>query len=251
MNERDFLEKIQKKEISIEQGIEILKKIPYEDIKFAKLDHHRKLRRGAGEVIFCQGKDKHHLLEIYRSFSQKGEDLLGTRATLEQYEYLKKYIKGLEFDPTSSILKIHHKPLEQKGCIVVATGGTSDIPIAEEAAQTAEYFGTRVKRLYDVGVAGIHRLLQNLDVLEEANAIVAVAGMEGALASVIGGLSKVPVIALPTSVGYGASFQGVAALLSMLNSCSEGVTVVNIDNGFGAGYSAAQINNLVIGQLNK
>lgn len=248
MDERKFLQRIKEGELSIEEGIDYIKKLPYEDLGMAKLDHHRKVRRGTGEVIYCQGKEVEDLLRIFQAFSNRKVNILGTRANKEQYEFLKKEFQGLEFDEKSSVIQLEIETIEKKGCVVIATGGTTDIPRAQEAALTAEFFGAKVERLYDVGVAGIHRLLENRKLLDSANVIVAVAGMEGALASVIGGLVSVPVIALPTSIGYGASFNGLAALLSMLNSCSEGVTVVNIDNGFGAGYSAAQINRLALGK---
>ena len=248
MDERKFLQRIKEGELSIEEGIDYIKKLPYEDLGMAKLDHHRKVRRGTGEVIYCQGKEVEDLLRIFQAFSNRKVNILGTRANKEQYEFLKKEFQGLEFDEKSSVIQLEIETIEKKGCVVIATGGTTDIPRAQEAALTAEFFGAKVERLYDVGVAGIHRLLENRKLLDSANVIVAVAGMEGALASVIGGLVSVPVIALPTSIGYGASFNGLAALLSMLNSCSEGVTVVNIDNGFGAGYSAAQINRLALGE---
>lgn len=247
MTERDFLEKIQRGEISIDQGLDYLRTLPYEDLGVAKIDHHRSLRRGTGEVVFCQGKENRDLEKIFGSFMKKGTNILATRASQAQYAYLSQIFGDLTYDPRSGIISWEKEKTPQRGSVLVATGGTTDIPRAEEAAQTAEFFGAKVTRLYDVGVAGIHRLLENRSLLDSANVIIAVAGMEGALASVIGGLVSVPVIALPTSVGYGASFNGLAALLSMLNSCSEGVTVVNIDNGFGAGYSAAQINRLALG----
>lgn len=246
MKEKEFLEGIQEGRISIEEGLDYLKKWPYEDLGSVKLDHHREIRRGAGEVVFCQGKTDGDLAKIFQSFIERGTNILGTRASQAQFDYLKERFDDLFFDPRAGIVSWQKEKTPQRGSVVVATGGTTDIPRAEEAALTAEFFGAKVTRLYDVGVAGIHRLLDQREILGSANAVVAVAGMEGALASVIGGLVAVPVIALPTSVGYGASFKGVAALLSMLNSCSEGVTVVNIDNGFGAGYSAAQINRMVI-----
>ena len=170
--------------------------------------------------------------------------MLGTRASREQYEAVKEVLPMVQYDEMSKVLSIYSKERELTGCVAVCTGGTSDIPVAEEAAQTAEFFGAKVKRIYDVGVAGIHRLLSKVDVIEDANCIVAVAGMEGALAGVVAGLVDKPVIAVPTSVGYGANFGGLSALLTMLNSCAEGIAVVNIDNGFGAGYMATQINRL-------
>jgi NCAIR mutase (PurE)-related protein len=171
----------------------------------------------------------------------------GTRASVHQYELVKKEIPDITYDPVSRILKLERTPKERKGLVAVVTGGTADIPVAEEAAQTAEYFGTNVERIYDVGVSGIHRLLAQTDKLQQANCIVAVAGMEGALASVVGGLVSNPVIAVPTSVGYGANFGGLSALMTMINSCANGIAVVNIDNGYGAGYMATQINRLAYG----
>ena len=180
--------------------------------------------------------------------SEKNGEVFGTRASVHQYELVKEKFPAAEYDPLSRILKIDGKKREKKGLVAVCTAGTADISVAEEAAQTAEYFGTHVERIYDVGVSGMHRLFSRLDTIQEANCVVAVAGMEGALASVMGGLVKRPVIAVPTSVGYGASFHGLSALLTMINSCANGIAVVNIDNGFGAGYLATQINRLAEGK---
>lgn len=246
MEVKELLEQVKNGEISMENAEKILKNLPYENLgDYAKIDHHRKLRTGFPEVIFCSGKTDEHLVGIYKSFFDKGEDVLGTRATFEQFLQVSKHVPNAEYDKVSRVLKIHQKPLEKHGLISVCTGGTSDIPVAEEVAQVAEYFGCNVQRIYDVGVAGIHRLLSKIDVINQANCIVAIAGMEGALAGVLAGLVSKPVIAVPTSVGYGANFGGLSALLTMLNSCAEGIAVVNIDNGFGAGYMAAQINGLV------
>lgn len=246
MENREILHLVQEGKLSVEEALEELNENSYENLGYAKLDFHRKKRKGFGEVIFCKGKSKEELLGIYKAFQEKKCNVLGTQASKEQYDFLKEEIQNLEYNERSKVLKSVITPVEKKGCVVIATGGTSDIPVAEECAETAEFLGSHVIRLYDVGVAGIHRLLDNLEILKKANVIVAVAGMEGALASVIGGLVSVPVIALPTSVGYGSHFGGLTPLLGMLNSCSEGVTVVNIDNGFGAGYSAAQINQLIL-----
>lgn len=243
-----LLEQVQNKEITIQEAEELLKKLPYEDLGYAKLDHHRTLRSGFGEVIFCQGKSMEHLIGIYQNFYMSDKNVLGTRATSEQYEKVKEVLPMVEYDSVSRILSIRQKEQEKIGCVAVCTGGTSDIPVAEEAAQTAEFFGSEVVRVYDVGVAGIHRLLSKLDTIRKANCVIAVAGMEGALGSVVAGLVDKPVIAVPTSVGYGANFGGVSALLSMLNACAEGLAVVNIDNGFGAGYIATQINRLACGK---
>lgn len=244
MDIKEILEKFQNNELTLEQAEKQIKNNNYEDLGYAKIDHNRKERTGESEVVFCQSKPDEFLTKIYQSIYQADGEVLGTRASKEQYELLKSTIPTIQYDNISRILKIE-KVKEKVGKIAICTGGTADVPVAEEAAQTAEFFGSKVERIYDVGVAGIHRLLSQKDKLEDANCIIAVAGMEGALASVIGGLAKVPVIAVPTSVGYGANFGGIAALLSMLNSCSNGIATVNIDNGYGAGYIANQINQAV------
>ncbi len=246
MDIHKLLEQVKNNEITITKAEELLKKLPYEDLGYAKLDHHRELRSGFGEVIFCDGKSTEHLISIFQNFYEKEISVLGTRATPEQYESVKAVLPVVQYDPMSRILKIQLKEKPKIGCIAICTGGTADIPVAEEAAITAEFFGSQVQRIYDVGVAGIHRLFSNLDEIRKANCIIAVAGMEGALGSVIAGLVDKPVIAVPTSIGYGASFHGVSALLTMLNSCAEGMAVVNIDNGFGAGYLSTQINRMAI-----
>ena len=215
-----------------------------DDLGYAKLDLDRKRRSGFAEVVFCQGKEETFLKTIFKRLFESNGEVMGTRATQEQFEAVRQVLPDAEYDPVSRIIKIEKKPKPLKGYIAVCTAGTADIPVAEEAAQTAEFFGSYTERIYDVGVSGIHRLLNRVDVLNKANVIVAVAGMEGALASVIGGLVSVPVIAVPTSVGYGASLHGLSALLTMINSCSNGISVVNIDNGYGAGYVATQINRL-------
>ena len=247
MDIHKLLEQVKNNEIDINTAEDILKKSPYEDLGFAKLDHHRSLRSGFGEVIFCEGKSIIHLTEIFKRFYEHDTNVLGTRATQEQYEKVREILPMVEYDPLSRILSIQKKDKVKIGCIAICTGGTSDIPVAEEAAQTAEFFGSNVLRIYDVGVAGIHRLFSKIDEIREANCIIAVAGMEGALGGVIAGLVDKPVIAVPTSIGYGANFGGIAALLTMLNSCAEGLSVVNIDNGFGAGYISTQINRLAYG----
>mgnify|MGYP002588301606 FL=1 len=241
MEIKEILEKLQKNELTIEQAEKEIKNNNYEDLGYAKIDNNRKERTGNSEVIFCQSKPDEFLTKIYTTIYKENGEVLGTRASKEQYELLKKTIPNIQYDNISRILKIE-KEKELIGNIAICTGGTADIPVAEEAAQTAEFFGNKVEKIYDVGVAGIHRLLLQREKLDKANCIIAVAGMEGALASVIGGLAKVPVIAVPTSVGYGANFGGLAALLSMINSCSSGIATVNIDNGYGAGYIASQIN---------
>lgn len=239
-----LLEQVKDGTLSIEEAQKELVKLPYEDIGCAKIDHHRSLRNGFGEVIYCAGKTVKQLREIYRVFFKRGENLMGTRASRQQYEAIKDDFPGLIYEEDAGILRLEFKKPMKRGCVAVLTGGTSDLAVAEEAAVTAEYFGCRVVRIYDVGVAGIHRLLSKMEDIRAANCVIAVAGMEGALPGVVAGLVERPVIAVPTSVGYGASFKGVAPLLTMLNSCAEGVAVVNIDNGFGAGYLAAQMNRM-------
>jgi len=218
-------------------------------MEFANLDFDRKNRTGFPEVIFCQGKMDDFLVDIYQKMYERDGCVFGTRATEHQYEIVKAVLPTATYDKVSRILqakKPDYKEQELIGNVAVLTAGTADIPVAEEAAQTIEYFGSKATRVFDVGVSGIHRLLENVDTLNEANCVVAVAGMEGALASVVGGLVKVPVIAVPTSVGYGANMGGISALLTMINSCANGISVVNIDNGYGAGYIATQINRLAV-----
>lgn len=248
MEIRELLEKVQSGKMSIAEGESYLKRQPFEDIGFAKLDTHRAVRSGFPEVVYCAGKPDEYLACVYQKLYDQNGEVFGTRATKEQYLHVKKVLDLVEYDSISRILKVE-KNVEEKiskriGKIAVCTAGTADIPVAEEAAQTAEYFGSYVERIYDVGVSGLHRLLANTETIQEANCVVAVAGMEGALASVIGGLVSNPVIAVPTSIGYGASFHGLSALLTMINSCANGIAVVNIDNGYGAGYMATQINRL-------
>lgn len=246
MDTREILEKIRNQTLTVEEGEQLLRRQPFEDLGYAKLDTHRKLRSGFPEVIFCSGKADPFLVEIFgRLLAEEGE-AFGTRASRHQYELLKERFPEVQYDEVSRIIKVEKPGKKRIGRIAVCTAGTADIPVAEEAAQTAEYFGSHVERIYDVGVAGIHRLLANLKDVQEANCIVAVAGMEGALASVLGGLVDKPVIAVPTSVGYGASMGGLSALLTMINSCANGIAVVNIDNGYGAGYIATQINRMAV-----
>ncbi|MBE5977700.1 MAG: nickel pincer cofactor biosynthesis protein LarB [Paenibacillaceae bacterium] len=246
MDIKEMLNLVKNGEMGVDEAQKMLKDLPYEDLGYAKLDHHRALRSGFGETVFCQGKPDEYLVQIYRKFVERDGEVLGTRATKEQFELVKEAVPEVTYDPISRILKVERKNKEKTGCIAVCTGGTADIPVAEEAAQTAEYFGSYVDRIYDVGVAGIHRLLSNRERIGQANCIVAAAGMEGALGTVIAGIAECPVIAVPTSVGYGASFHGLSALLTMLNSCANGISVVNIDNGYGAGYIATQINRLAV-----
>lgn len=246
MDIHKLLTKVKNDDLSIEEAEKLLKKLPYEDLGFAKLDHHRKLRSGFGEVIYCSGKSNEHLIKIFESFNEKGINILGTRANKEQYLKVREVIPTAEYDELSRIIKVEKSSVDNIGCIAICTGGTSDIPVAEEAAKTAEFFGSNVNRIYDVGVAGIHRLLSKMEEISKANCVVAIAGMEGALPGVIAGMINKPVIAVPTSIGYGANFEGLSSLLTMLNSCAEGISVVNIDNGFGAGYISTQINRLAV-----
>ena len=219
--------------------------LPYEDIGFARLDHHRQLRRGFGEVVFGPGKTGSQLVETFRSFEKAESNVLASRITQEQADAVTGHFPAAVYCPVSRILTLVLQAPVPFGKVAVCSAGTSDLPVAEEVAKVAEFFGAKVDRYVDIGVAGIHRLFAELDNIRQANAIAAVAGMEGALGSVITGLVEVPVIAVPTSVGYGASFGGLSALLTMLNSCAAGIATVNIDNGFGAGYLLAQINRLV------
>lgn len=244
MDIRELLEQVKRGEISTEEAEKYLKRQPFEELGYAKLDYHREIRSGFPEVILCSGKPDDYLTSIYRKLYETNGEVFGTRADERQYKLVREVVPGIQYDAVSHILKSEKKDKKLNGKIVVCSAGTADIPVAEEAAQTAEYFGSYVERVYDVGVSGLHRLLANLEVLQEANCVVAAAGMEGALASVVGGLVSRPVIAVPTSVGYGAGMNGLSALLTMINSCANGVAVVNIDNGFGAGYIATQINRL-------
>ena len=244
MDTHEILMKLKNGELSVEEAEGHIRRQPFEELGYAKIDTHRKLRSGFPEVVFCSGKADEHLLEIFGKIYETEGEVFGTRASQRQYELLKERYPDVQYDTVSGIIKIENPGKEKQGCITVCTAGTSDIAVAEEAAQTAEYFGSYVERVYDVGVSGLHRLLANLDTIQKANCIIAVAGMEGALASVIGGLVDKPVIAVPTSVGYGANLKGLSALLTMINSCANGIAVVNIDNGYGAGYIASQINRL-------
>lgn len=244
MEAHEVLEKVRQGEMSVKEAEAYFRRQPFEDMGYAKLDTHRKLRNGAAEVVFCSGKSDDHLVSIFERLWEQDGEVLGTRATEKQFELVRQKLPDIQYDPVSGILKIEKPDKERVGMIAVCTAGTADISVAEEAAQTAEYLGSYVERIYDVGVSGLHRLLSRLDVIQSANCVVAAAGMEGALASVIGGLVDKPVIAVPTSVGYGANMHGISALLTMINSCANGIAVVNIDNGYGAGYMASQINRL-------
>ncbi|MBR1571892.1 MAG: nickel pincer cofactor biosynthesis protein LarB [Lachnospiraceae bacterium] len=247
MDTREILEQLQNGDISIEEAERYLRRQPYEDMGFAHLDMHRKVRTGYAEVVFCQGKPDEYLVEIFKKIYEAEGEVLGTRGSEQQFELLKKELPDVEYDQVSRILKIESKDKNRKGSISICTGGTADIPVAEEAAQTAEFFGCNVKRFYDIGVCGIHRVLHNIEDINDSNCIIAAAGMEGALVSVLGGLVDKPIIAVPTSVGYGVSDGGKAALYAMLSSCANGISVVNIDNGYGAAYVATEINRLVEG----
>ena len=239
----ELLNNVKKGSVEVEQALESLRKLPYEDLGFVKIDNHRNLRKGQGEVIYCAGKSPEQTAHIFEKLLQYNSNVLGTRADIDTFREVNSGIPDAVYHEKARAITVVRSEIKKStGKILIATGGTSDIPVAEEAAVTAEFFGNTVDRLYDVGVAGIHRLLMNTEKLMEANVIIAVAGMEGALASVVGGLSNCPVVAVPTSVGYGANFGGLSALLTMLNSCSSGIGVVNIDNGFGAGYLASMIN---------
>jgi len=248
MQEKDIkilLEQLKNDEISIDEAAETLKDLPYKDMGFANIDNHRALRTGYPEVIFCQGKTPEQIRDIMCELVKKGGNIMGTRATADDYEAVKEALPQAVFFETARIIAVldeGKKANENLPTVAVVTAGTADIPVAEEAAVTAEILGNKVNRIYDVGVAGIHRLFDKLPQIREADVVIAVAGMEGALASVVGGLVDSPVIAVPTSIGYGANLGGISALLSMLNSCANGVAVVNIDNGFGAAYMAAVIN---------
>lgn len=246
MDIRDLLQEVKNNNIDIDEALGKLKNLPYEDLGYANIDHHREIRNGYPEVIYCEGKSDEHIIGIIGKMNEKNSNILGTRCRRETYEKVKEIYPNCEYEELSRILKIQNHDIVNngKGKILVVTGGTSDIPVADEAYYTAKFLGNDVDRIYDVGVAGIHRLLNRKHMLDEARVIIAVAGMEGALPSVVGGLVDVPVIAVPTSVGYGANFGGLSALLTMLNSCASGISVVNIDNGFGAGYLASMINKL-------
>jgi NCAIR mutase (PurE)-related protein len=242
---RKLFEQVRAGEISPDEAVQRLRHLPFEDLGFAKVDHHRALRVGMPEVIFGQGKTPAQLAQIFSRLAQHDGNLLATRASKEQFAAVRKKVRGAEYrELARAIVLQRDKKKYGKGIIAVVSAGTSDIPVAEEAVVTAKIMGNEVEHLYDVGVAGIHRLLASRDTLTRARVVIVCAGMEGALPSVVGGLVGVPVIAVPTSVGYGASFKGVAALLGMMNSCASNVSVVNIDNGFGAGYVAALINRL-------
>jgi pyridinium-3,5-biscarboxylic acid mononucleotide synthase len=240
---RKLFEQVRAGKLSPDDAVERLRHLPFEDIGFAKVDHHRRLRVGMPEVIFGQGKTPAQVAGIFARLAEHGENVLATRTNEKQFRAVKEKIAKAEYHESArAITLLRDKKIYGKGMIAVVSAGTSDIPVAEEAVVTAEVMGNSVERFYDVGVAGIHRLLAHREALTHARVVIVCAGMEGALPSVVGGLVGVPVIAVPTSVGYGAAFEGLAALLGMMNSCASNVSVVNIDNGFGAGYVASLIN---------
>jgi NCAIR mutase (PurE)-related protein len=242
---KDVLNQVQAGSLTPEKAYQKLKDLPYQDLQFAKIDHHRELRRGFPEIIYGQGKTETHIIKIASEILKKGSNLLITRVEQQVYKKLKNDFPKICYNPQARTIHFKQQPPpEGKGKIMIITAGTSDIPVAEEAYITCNILGNEAEKLIDVGVAGIHRLLGEYQKIREARVIITVAGMEGALPSVIAGITDVPVIAVPTSVGYGASFNGLAALLTMLNSCAGGIGVVNIDNGFGAGFLASLINHL-------
>lgn len=243
---KKLLTDLSKNKLSPNDAMKQLQNLPYENIDFAKIDHHRELRNGSPEVIFCPGKSVPQIKKIIQTLRKADSDILATRLTAEAYKKLKPSLpQKAEYNEQGQTLTIKNKkPIPDKGLVTIITAGTSDIPIAEEAAATAQLMGSRVETIFDVGVAGLHRLLDHMEQINKARVLIVVAGMEGALASVVGGLVAQPIIAVPTSIGYGASFGGISALLTMLNSCATGIAVVNIDNGFGAGCMAHRINLL-------
>jgi NCAIR mutase (PurE)-related protein len=240
-----LLEDVKNGKQSVSDALEALKYFPYSDLGFARIDHHREVRTGYPEIIYCAGKTVDQVREIFKVMAAREGNVFGTRADINMYDAVKSVIPEAVWHSEARIISVRRKEITSPDTsIAVITAGTSDIPVAEEAAVTAELLGNRVVRIYDAGVAGIHRLVDKLPEIKNCRVVIVIAGMEGALASVVGGLVDKPVIAVPTSVGYGANFGGISALLAMLTSCSSGVTVVNIDNGFGAGFSASMINSL-------
>jgi len=240
---KKILENFKAGKVDLEEVLEKIKSLPYEDLEFAKIDNHRVLRKGFPETVFCPGKTNSQILKIIESMSKRNHNILATKAEKKVFSAVKKKFPDAGYNEAAKTIVIRkEKNKPAKGKILIITAGTSDIPVAEEAVVTAGLMGNNVEKVYDVGVAGVHRLFDIKDKIFDANVIIVVAGMEGALASIVGGLASRPVIAVPTSVGYGASFKGIAPLLTMMNCCAEGVVVVNIDNGFGAGYFASLIN---------
>ena len=243
---KKLLSDLSKNKLSPSDAMKQLHNLPYENIDFAKIDHHRELRNGSPEVIYCPGKTVPQIKKIIQSLRKADSNILATKLTGDAYKKLKASLpKNAEYNEQGQTLAIRNtKSVQNKGLILIVTAGTADIPVAEEAAATARLMGSRVETIFDVGVAGLHRLLDNMEQINKARVLIIVAGMEGALASVVGGLVSQPIVAVPTSIGYGASFGGISALLTMLNSCATGIAVVNIDNGFGAGCMAHRINLL-------
>ncbi|MEJ5298130.1 MAG: nickel pincer cofactor biosynthesis protein LarB [Armatimonadota bacterium] len=242
---KSLLQSVREGSVEVEDAVQRLRSLPFEDLGFARVDHHRTLRQGIPEVVFCQGKTPEQAARIFQKLTEQSENVLATRASEEHFQRVRELVPEAQWHPEARIIRLMRRATGEgsERYVAVLSAGTSDIPVAEEAAVTAETLGSPVQRAYDVGVAGLHRLLDCQEMIYGARALVVVAGMEGALPSVVGGLVSRPVIAVPTSVGYGASFQGLAALLAMLNCCASGVAVVNIDNGFGAGYMAHLIAN--------
>jgi NCAIR mutase (PurE)-related protein len=243
---KELLERVRDGSVDVDEGLERLRTLPFEDIGFASIDHHRHLRRGFPEVIYGRRKKVEHIVKIMETMVDKGENILITRLSEVKARVIKRRFSESEYHPNARILMLAGRPIEKrgKGTVLIISAGTADIPVAEEAFITAQFMGNDVKALHDIGVSGLHRILENRDTIMGASVIIVVAGMEGALPSIVAGLVDRPVIAVPTSAGYGASFGGISALLGMLNSCSSGVMVVNIDNGFGAGYAASLINRV-------
>ncbi|HNX83006.1 MAG: nickel pincer cofactor biosynthesis protein LarB [Bacteroidales bacterium] len=240
-----ILKEIRTGKVSVEEAMEKLRDFPYTDLGFARIDHHRELRTGYPEIVYCAGKTPEQVRAIFKAMEGHDNNIIGTRAVKEMFNYISPFFPEAVYYETARIISIRRKEIVPPvSKIAIITAGTSDIPVAEEAAVTAELLGNEVVRIYDAGVAGIHRLVDKLPEIRNCRVSVVIAGMEGALASVVGGLVNMPVIAVPTSVGYGASFEGISALLAMMTSCAAGVTVVNIDNGFGAGFAASRINRL-------
>lgn len=239
---KNILVSIQKNKITVDKALHKLRSLPFKDLEFAKVDTHRGIRRGFPEVIYCEGKKEVQVIKIFQELVRNGENVIATRASRKIFATVNEKFKKAKYYDDARMIILQQRPIKKKGLVAIVSAGTSDSLVAEEARLTAEMLGANTKKIYDVGVAGIHRIISYKEWLYKATAIVVVAGMEGALPSVVAGLVDKPVIAVPTSVGYGASFNGVAPLLGMLNSCASGVVVVNIDNGFGAGYAAGMIN---------
>ena len=242
---KKILTQVQEKKLEVDDALRKLEDFPYADLGFAKIDHHREIRTGYPEIIFCEGKTIDQVVKISEHMYEKGGNIIATHANREMFDELVKTIPSAKYYNVARIISVQQRKVKTvKTYIAIVTAGTADIPVAEEAAVTAELLGNKVERIFDAGVAGLHRLVDNISVLRQARVVIVIAGMEGALASIVGGLINKPIVAVPTSVGYGANFQGVSALLAMLTSCANGVSVVNIDNGFGAGFNASMINKL-------